>query len=268
MFQEGCNSVIILNMNKITCIIIEDQVYEKDNFIGKIDTYFSDRLIVKGTAETVKEGVVLINEYNPDIVFLDIGLPVEDGFELFKYFKTITFEVIFTTGFVNYAVDAIKVAAFDYLLKPINEDALRNTLDRYEKQKQNNTNHERIETLVSSLQMGSDINQKVAFPVLNGCQMEKLNDITYCEADGNYTRVHVFSGRILLVSKTLKDVEDLVFSDHFYRIHKSFLVNLNYVKSFSRVENSVMLENNQVLPVSNRKNTEFLNILSKRRRKD
>lgn len=254
-------------MNKITCIIIEDQVYETENFLDKIKKHFSDRLEVRGVAETVKEGVLLINEHNPDIVFLDIGLPVENGFELFKYFKTITFEVIFTTGFVNLAVDAIKLAAFDYLIKPIQENDLRNTLNRYEKLKKNKTNHERIEALVSNLQMGVDIDQKVAFPVLNGCQMEKLNTITYCEADGNYTRVHISGGRILLVSKTLKDVEEIIFSQHFYRIHKSFFVNLNYVKSFSRIENSVTLENSQVLPVSNRKNADFLNVLSNRRRK-
>ena len=107
---------------------------------------------------------------------------------------------------------------------------------------------------------------KVAFPIMDGYQMEKLNDIIYCEADSNYTKVHLSDGRVLLVSRTLKDVEELLFSQYFFRIHKSFLVNMNYVKSFSRTGKDVQLDNTVKLPVSARKHDEFVTVLTKWRK--
>ncbi|MEI6682377.1 MAG: LytTR family DNA-binding domain-containing protein [Bacteroidota bacterium] len=250
-------------MNKITCIIIDDERIARETFQDIVDRYLVDRLEVKGLGESVKEGVELIKKYNPEIVFLDIEMPVESGFKLFDYFTNYTFEVIFTTAFRQYAIDAIKYAALDYLLKPINYIDLRETLNRYEKKKLTNTSQQRIETLITNLTVGVDINQKVAFPTMDGYQMEKLNDIIYCEGDVNYTKVHLFDSRTILVSRTLKEIEELLDCQYFYRIHKSFVVNLNYVKSYSRSENGVYLDNNELLPVSTRKNDEFLSVLTK-----
>jgi len=250
-------------MNKITCIIIDDERIARETFQDIIDRYLKERLEVKGLAASVKEGVELIKKYNPEIVFLDIEMPVESGFKLFDYFTNYTFEVIFTTAFKQYAIDAIKYAALDYLLKPINFIDLREALNRYDKKKLTNTSQERIETLITNLTVGVDINQKVAFPTMDGYQMEKLNDILYCEGDVNYTKVHLFDKRTIMVSRTLKEIEELLSCQYFYRIHKSFVVNLNYIKSYSRSENGIHLDNNELLPVSSRKNDEFLSVLTK-----
>lgn len=250
-------------MNKITCIIIDDERIARETFQDIINRYLGDRLEVKGMGESVKDGVNLIKNHNPEIVFLDIEMPVESGFKLFDYFTNYTFEVIFTTAFKQYAIDAIKYAALDYLLKPINFIDLRESLNRYEKKKLTNTSQQRIETLITNLTVGIDINQKVAFPTMDGYQMEKLNDIIYCEGDVNYTKVHLYDGRNILVSRTPKEIEELLDCQYFYRIHKSFVVNLNFVKSYSRSENGIHLDNNELLPVSTRKNDEFLSVLTK-----
>jgi len=254
-------------MNKISCIIIDDERIARETFQDIITRYLSDRLEVKGMGESVKEGVDLIKKYNPEVVFMDIEMPVESGFKLFDYFTNYTFEVIFTTAFKQYAIDAIKYAALDYILKPINFIDLRESLSRYEKKKTTNTNQQRIETLITNLTVGVDINQKVAFPTMDGYQMEKLNDIIYCEGDVNYTKVHLYDRRTIIVSRTLKEIEELLNCQYFYRTHKSYLVNLNYIKSYSRSESGIYLDNNELLPVSNRKNDEFLSVLTKWRNK-
>jgi two-component system LytT family response regulator len=250
-------------MNKITCIIIDDERIARETFKDICERYLNERMEVRGLAESVKEGVELIKRHQPEIVFLDIEMPVESGFKLFEYFSQYTFEVIFTTAFKQYAIDAIKYAALDYLLKPIDYIDLREALNRYEKKRTSNTSQVRIQTLLSNLSIGVDINQKVAFPTMDGYQMEKLNDIMYCEGDVNYTKIHTCNGRLIMVSRTLKEVEELLSSQYFFRTHKSYLVNLNYIKSYSRSDNfGVYLENNQWLPVSTRKNDEFIKVLT------
>lgn len=254
-------------MNKISCVIIDDERIARETFQDICERYLNDKLEVKGSGESVKEGVELIKRYHPEIVFLDIEMPVESGFKLFDYFTEYTFEVIFTTAFKQYAIDAIKYAALDYLLKPIDFIDLREALNRYEKKRSTNTSQKRIETFISNLSVGADINQKVAFPTMDGYQMEKLNDLMYCEGDVNYTKIHICDNRLITVSRTLKEVEELLSSPYFFRIHKSYLVNLNYVKSYSRSENfGIYLDNNQWLPVSSRKNDEFLQVLTQWRK--
>jgi two-component system LytT family response regulator len=255
-------------MSKITCVIIDDERIARETFKGICERYLSERLEVVGLAESVKEGVELIKQRNPEIVFLDIEMPVESGFKLFDYFTTYNFDVIFTTAFKQYAIDAIKYSALDYLLKPIDFIDLKEALTRYEKKRMTNTSQVRIETFISNLSSGVDINQKVAFPTMDGYQMERLNNIMYCEGDANYTKIHTGDGRIIMVSRTLKEVEELLSCQYFFRIHKSYLVNLNFIKSYSRSENfGVFLDNNKWLPVSSRKNDEFLQVLTQWRKK-
>jgi two-component system LytT family response regulator len=249
-------------MDKITCVIIDDERVAREAFRDIIDRYMTDRLTIIGMAESVKEGVELINKYHPELVFLDIVMPKESGFKLFDYFTQYTFEVIFTTGFEQYAIEAIKYAALDYLLKPINFLDLQESVSRYEKKKLTNSSQQRIETFMTNMTVGVDIDQKVAFPTMDGYEMEKLHDITYCEGNVSYTNVYIYDGRMIMVARSLKAVEELLSCQYFYRVHKSFLVNLNYVKSYSRSENNIHLDNGQELPVSFRNNDEFIRVLT------
>ncbi len=251
-------------MSNISCIIIDDEKMARETFEKVIGRYFPDKLKVLCAAESVKEGVYAIHKHHPDLVFLDIEMPGENGFKLFEYFEKVTFEVIFLTAYKNYAIDAIKYAAFDYILKPLNFIDLGEVVERYEKKQKENNYNLRVKTLMSNLNAGGDINTKVALPTLKGYVMEKINNIMYCEADENYTKIFTANGEETLVSRTLKSVEELLPAEYFFRIHKSYLVNMNYIKSYDKSEgHKIMLENGIELEVATRRTDEFVRLLTK-----
>ncbi len=249
----------------IRCVIIDDERKARESFKKIIQRYFADKLEVVELCESVKDGVTAINKHNPDIVFLDIQMPNENGFKLFDYFDKLNFEVIFTTAYNQYALDAIKYSALDYLLKPINFIDLNDTIKRYEKHDFVKSKQERLEVLISNMNMGISIKSKVALPTLTGYQMERINNIIYCEADRNYTKIHLVNDKYILVSKTLGYVEDLLPEDIFFRIHKTYLLNLNYVDRYLRNDgHRVILDNGSQLDVASRRIDDFVKALTKR----
>ncbi len=247
----------------INCIIIDDERKARDAFKKIIVRYYSDKVNIVADAESVKEGVAAIHKFNPDIVFLDIEMPGENGFKLFEYFEKLDFEVIFTTAFNKYAIDAIKHSALDYILKPINIVDLAECFKKFEYRNKLKTQHERIECLLSNMNMGNAIKSKVALPTLSGYEMKKINEIIYCEGDQNYTKIHLVNNEMIHVSKTLKFIEDLLPSDLFFRIHKTYLINLNYVEKYLRNDGyKVILDNGTQLNVANRRIDEFTTALT------
>lgn len=247
-----------------TCIIIDDERRSRETLKKIIDRFLSDKITVVGMAETVKEGVYLIKEKEPALVFLDIEMPNESGFKLFEYFDDINFEIVFTTAYRQYAIDAFKYSAIDYLLKPINYLDLEETINRVETKRRSNTKDLRAKTLVNNLKSTAESFNKIALPTLEGYQLEKVTNIVYCEADENYTKLYTIQGTSILVTKTLKAMEELLQIDIFFRIHKSYLVNLNYIKSYSKTEGyRVTLENGVVLDVATRRNEAFIKALTK-----
>ncbi len=247
----------------INCIIIDDERKAREAFKKIIDRYLKDKLLVLALCESVKEGVAAIHKFNPDIVFLDIEMPEENGFKLFEYFDTVNFEVIFTTAFNQYAVNAIKYSALDYILKPINFIDLNDALKRYEVSSKVKSRNERVEVLLSNMNMGNTIKSKVALPTLSGYEMKKINDIIYCEGEQNYTKIHLIGDQQLLVSKTLKYIEELLPTDAFFRIHKTYLVNLNYVDKYLRTDgHKVLLDDGTKLDVANRRIDDFVKTLT------
>ena len=231
-----------------------------------VQRYLPEKLKVVASANSVKEAVYSIHRFKPEIVFLDIEMPEENGFKLFDYFDNVDFDVVFLTAYRNYAIEAIKFAAFDYLLKPLDFDELSAVVTRFEKKKKNLDNNARIQTLLSNLNIGADIDTKIALPTFSGYQMEKINQIVFCEADENYTKIHTVRGDIILVSRTLKVVEEMLPPKYFFRIHKSYLVNMNYVKSYNRIEgHKIQLETGTELEIATRRNEEFVKALTQAR---
>jgi len=248
----------------ITCIIIDDERRSRETLKKIIDRFLSDKIEVVGMAESVKEGVFLIKENSPELVFLDIEMPNESGFKLFDYFDDIEFEVVFTTAYRQYAIDAFKYSAVDYLLKPINYLDLEEAIERVESKRKTSTKNVRVKTLVNNLKSGSDKFKKIALPTLDGFQLEEIDDIIYCEADENYTKLFINGGNSIMVTKTLKALEELLQNEIFFRIHKSYLVNLNYIKSYSKTDGyRVQLENGVMLDVATRRNEAFIKALTK-----
>lgn len=246
----------------ITAIIIDDELNARE-FLGKlIARYFSKKIGIVETCDSVKAGVEAIKLHQPDLVFLDIQMPQEKGFELFKYFNPIKFEVIFTTAYDKYAIEAIRLSAIDYLLKPINYVDLLSSINRLEKRKKQVNQQAKFELLLENMDTSNNVFNKVALPTQNGFELIKLNSIIYCKSDGNYCRVICTNEKEFLISKTLKFVEELIENDLFIRIHKTFLVNLNYVVKFDKVDElKVTLTNGEQLPVSVRKKEHFLNAI-------
>jgi two-component system LytT family response regulator len=248
----------------ISCIIIDDEKKARETFEMSVQRYLSDKLSVVAMADSVKEGVYAIHKMRPDMVFLDIEMPIENGFKLFDYFETVSFEVVFLTAFKNYAINAIRFSAFDYLLKPLDYNELTEVISRFEKKKKDASNQIRVNALLSNINIGADISSKIALPTASGYQMEKINHIIYCEAEENYTKIYTVKGDSFLVSRTLKIVEEMLPPEYFFRIHKSYLVNMNFVKNYNRTDgHKILLENGVELEIATRRNEEFVKALTK-----
>ena len=249
----------------ISCVIIDDEFNARETLEKIINRYFSDKIHVVFSAESVKEGVDAINKFKPELVFLDVEMPIENGFKLFDYINTISFDVIFTTAYAQYAIEAIKYAALDYLLKPINFVDLNDALKRIERKQIYMNNQVRIETLLYNLNNESDSFNKVALPTSTGLRLEKLNNIMYCVADENYTNIFLVKKDKFLVTKTLKSIEEMLPAANFFRIHKSHIVNLNYIKTFNKSENTITLDDGTSLDVAMRRTDDFITMLTNKK---
>ncbi|MEI6574646.1 MAG: LytTR family DNA-binding domain-containing protein [Bacteroidota bacterium] len=249
----------------VSCVIVDDELNARETLRMLLERYMADKIQVVATAKSVKEAVFLIYKHQPELVFLDIEMPEESGFKLFDYFKQVDFAVIFTTAYKNYAIEAVKVSALDYLLKPINFIDLQSAFQNYEKKQLSFTSNDKIVKLFSTLNHTHDPWGKIAFPTFDGYNVERINHVLYCEADQNYCHVHTIQGDNFLVSKSLGDLETMLPVEVFFRIHKSFLVNMNYVRSYSKTDGfQIKLENGTLLTVAQRRNEEFLKALTSR----
>jgi two-component system LytT family response regulator len=248
----------------ITCIIIDDEKPAREFLTKLISQYFGTKLIVLDAVESVSKGVEVINKLHPELIFLDIEMKGEDGFQLFKYFDNVFFDIIFTTAHKDYAIDAIKHAAIDYLLKPINFVDMNEAIKRLERKQTASTNQLRINALLENLNTDSSQFNKIAIPTSTGYELEKISNILYCEGFDNYAKIITLQGKEIVITKTLKYLEETLPSNVFIRIHKSTLVNLNYVTSYSRVDGySVTMTNGKQLDVSYRKNEFLVNTIFK-----
>lgn len=233
-----------------TAIIIDDEPNAIVSLKLVIQEYLKEKIKILDTATSIKDGVEKIKKHKPELVFLDIEMPNENGFELFKYFESVNFDVIFTTAYAQYGIQAVKCAALDYLLKPINPMEIRESLKRLEQKKNQEVPLRQIEMLLANLQPNYDTN-KIAIPTANGFEMLSCKEILYCEGDGNYSKIHTTSGRILTISKTLQWLEKLLPAEFFFRIHKSYLVNLGHVKTYDKsAGNNLILDNGSKLDVA------------------
>jgi two-component system LytT family response regulator len=244
----------------IKAIIVDDENNARE-LLGKLlNRYFAGKIIVLEKCDSVDSAVLAIQNHKPDIVFLDIQMPHKNGFELFKEVTEVNFETIFVTAYKDFAVNAIKCSALDYLLKPINHLDLMSAIKRFETKQNSINNHNRIELLLDNLNTEANHFNKIVLPTDFGFELVKPSHILYCEADGNYTKVNLLDGKVMLVAKTLKYIEELLANDIFIRTHKSYVVNINYVSRFDKSNDlHVVLSNNEKIPVSVRKKDDFIN---------
>lgn len=246
----------------IKTLLVDDEFNARELLEKLLSRYFPDKFLVVAKCESVADAVIAIEQFQPELVFLDIEMPDKNGLQLFKELKKVNFEAIFTTAHSQYAIDAIKQSALDYLLKPINYLDLLDAIKKYENKIHKTYEFDKIALLVENLNTGNTEFRKIAFPTENGIELVKINSILYCEADSNYCTIVCLGNKKITLSKTLKYVEELLPSNVFQRIHKSYLVNLNYVNRFTK-SNELLIElaNGETLPVSVRQKENFINAI-------
>ena len=191
-------------------------------------------------------------------------LDFNSGLDILYQFKdNKSFEVICVTAYKEYAIEALRCSAFDYLLKPVNYVELISAVKRLQA-KHNQNSFEKSDVVDENNTTPKKRRDSIAFPSKNGFKVEKLSSIIYCEAKGNYAQVHLYPKSQILISKTLKKLVDMIDHPDFFRIHKSYYINMNYIVSYNRSENIVELKNDMFLPVSVRKNEPFVKKLVSR----
>lgn len=224
---------------------------------------FCQNVEVKETCQTIDAAVVAIAKHKPDVVFLDINMKGENGFDLLSKIKDIDFEIVFATAYSEYAIKAFKFSAIDYLLKPIDVEDLRQAVAKVEKRKVP-ANAFKYNHLLENLKSANERNFKLALPSLNGLTFIRVSEINYCEADSNYTVFYMLDGRKLTVSTTLKEYDELLSPHRFFRIHHSYLINLDAAKQYIRGEGGqVVMANDVTLDVSKRRKEDFLQQFSR-----
>ncbi len=228
-------------MKEIKAIIIDDEERARDGLSSIIKEYCKDVLIVD-TSSNVPDGVIAINRHKPDIVFLDIEMPDYNGFELFSFFNEINFDIVFVTAYSQYAIKAFEVSAIDYLLKPVDIDALQKSLEKVRTKQTQVALQKRLELLKENF-TADEIN-KIALPMGDGLLFVEMKDIVLFEADGAYTNLYMNNGSKILVSKRLKFFEDILQNrTNFFRPHRSHLININYIKKYIKGDNQIVMDN-------------------------
>lgn len=248
----------------IRSIIIDDELKAREGLQLTLQK-FCPRIEVVASCATPAEGKNSILAFKPDLVFLDVQMPHQSGFNLLEELDHFDFEVIFVTAHDRYAIKAIKFSALDYLLKPLDIDELQKAVNKAAERIGNKSSRNNYSSLLKNIKYPSHNIEKLAIPTLEGIMFEAVNDIVYCEADRNYTSLIMIDNRKIIVSKHLKDFENMLSDCGFFRIHHAYLINLKYVKKYIKGEGGyVILEGNHHLDVSKRKKEGFLQMLDNR----
>jgi two-component system, LytTR family, response regulator len=239
------------------CIIIDDENHCIRTLASLLEKNFPEVNILSTCQDSTKAHDLIL-QHKPDFIFLDIEMPLLNGFDLLSTFETLFFEVIFTTAYDSYAIKAIKYSALDYLLKPIGKEDLAASIEKIKSRKGFISKAQlQVATAVHNRQMPDTI----ALPTSEGLTFAPVNDIIYCTADGSYTRMHMTDKSEILLSKTLGDVDEILCDYAFFRIHHSTLINLKQVKKYIKGEGGdVIMSNGKCLQVARTRKNDFLNV--------
>ncbi|HLT71984.1 MAG TPA: LytTR family DNA-binding domain-containing protein [Cyclobacteriaceae bacterium] len=223
-------------------VIVEDEPHSSMSLENLLRDYCSNTRVV-GRADNITDGVREISIKRPDLLFLDIEMPGGNGFELLEQCDGFDFEVIFTTAFEHYALKAIKFSALDYLLKPIDVDELQEAVRKVVQKKERDHDNLKVTTLLRNLGK-SKLDQTIALATAEGLEFIRVSDIYYCQAEGSYTLFHLKKTGKLLVSKHLKEYENLLGDYGFFRVHNSYLINLAEVARYVKGDGGYLIMNN------------------------
>ena len=243
-------------------LIIDDEPHMRDS-LAKLLARHCPQVVVAGEAQSVAAGIKAIRELHPDIILLDIQLEDGTGFDLLNALPSIDFKVIFITAYDQYALQAFRFSAVDYLLKPVNPELLSEAIRRAERLILEHQNLQ-MHALQENLKNISNQDKKIILKTTENIYLIDIHSIICCESDSNYTSVHTSDGQKIFVAKTLKDYDDMLSGCGFYRVHKSFLINLAHIRRFEKQEGGyIILTNDLKIPVASRKRDEVLALLER-----
>lgn len=248
--------------SKIKAVIVDDEagsVRTMEELLAK----YCHSVEVVGKAFDPEEAAEVIAIQKPNLVFLDIEMPFGNAFDLLDKIAPVEFEIIFVTAFNNYAIKAFRYAAADYLLKPIDIEELKESVARIEQRMGEQRVNARIATLLENLQTPeTGAFRKISLPTSDGFRIEDIHNIMYLNAEGSYTFIFMKGGEKILVSKNLKEFEDILPESIFCRIHHSSIVNINYVKQYYKGRGGeVVMEDGEVIMISTRKKADFFKMI-------
>lgn len=242
----------------IKTVLIDDEP-NNINTLQQLLLRYCPIVEIAGTADSAKTGGELIAATQPDLVFLDIEMPYGNAFDLLNSVSPITFEIVFVTAFDNYAINAIKYSALDYLLKPVNIKDLQAAVQKAASKLDTKNIHKRIDTLFYNIYTPKNSFQRLALPTLDGLVFVNTEDCIRLEAKSNYTVIHFKNGSTVTISKTLKEFEEILSKEQFSRIHHSHIINHFFVKKYHRGRGGyIEMQDGTTIEVSIRKRDEFL----------
>lgn len=245
----------------IKILIIDDEVKARNLLRNYLETYIPEAGEIR-QAESVDDALSILRQFEPQIVFLDIEMPFKNGFDFLKSVDDIYFDIIFTTAYNQYAIQAIRFSALDYLLKPIDPEELRSSVDRHLEKKLLSENQKALySNLVENIDK-SDVNKhRIAVPSSEGVQFFQVADILRLEAEGSYTRIVLLARKPFIASRTLKHFEEMLETFQFIRTHKSHLVNNEHIKGMTSDRDFVVLSDDSKVEISRRKKEEVMQLL-------
>lgn len=246
----------------IKAVIVDDEIAGAEVLDYLVKQYCPDIEIVS-IQNSVETAIDAINKLQPDLVFLDIEMPTGTGFDVIKKTSELNYVTIFITAYENYAIKAFKTNALDYLLKPIDIEELINAVDKVRKKINSSKNlitNNLEEVIFNSLNSN---NKRLAVSTFDGVIMIDTNDVIYLEADSNYTNVYMKDNKKILISKTLKYFEDSLPKASFFRVHKTFIININTIVKYLNSDGGyIILSNNSKIPISRSKKAELMEKLN------
>lgn len=239
-------------------VVIEDEINVREGFIKMLNA-FCPEVTVVATAENVEKGIELVNRQTFDLLFLDINLPDGSGFDLMHRVQNRDFKLIFVTAYDKYAIDAFKLSAVDYLLKPVSPDLLNKAIQKVKDVTQKAVNQAQLEVLNTNLLRQVDQTNKIVLRDQDSLHLIQVKDIVYCRAEGSYTTFVLTNGTKIMTSLNLKEYENLLLPYNFVRSHHSYLINLNQVVEVKKNDGgSLIMTDKSQLPISARKRAMIL----------
>lgn len=243
----------------LEAVIVDDEIKALQSLSWEL-TNFSEEINVTASFTNPFEALEYLEKSTPDCLFLDIEMPTMDGFQFIQKLTNKNFPVVITTAYNQYAIKALKNEAIDYLLKPIDSDDLEDTITKIKKFNTKNFTAEKLEQILLNFNSRST-NKRITLNTDGKLLFLESDEILYAESDGNYSTIFLVDGQKIVLTKKLKEVNTLLPEDAFFRIHNSYIINLNKIKEFLKTDGYVVLKSNHKIPVSRQKKSDFLDLL-------